>query len=376
MRASIFSFIMSILWFNIYIIIINILRKNNNFIISFSIFPLVFFSALSILRLLLSFDFPSAIIIQSGKLLALIYKVLNIKLFFNISISHLLLVVWVIGFLLLLIKTLFFDINYHRYLKLIPKIESKNYNKVLDNLLIEKQITRHFRLFQSDKIDSPMLFGWRSPTIYLPNLNFTDNEIRYILSHELSHHTNLDYFKKHFIHLLKIIFWWNPFIHVFDNDFSQILEVDCDLKTVKNYMKEEKIEYLKTISKIIEHSIVKNKICSFSSNTSFLVMDNDADKINQRYKIVLEYNKNKRTYKYFNLIVCILAIVLFASSYFIVIQPSYLPDNCDGLYEDNSESNFILKNDSNEYDVYTDNKYHYSLKNLNKFDLDGFIVYE
>lgn len=59
MQLTFFSFVMSLIWFNLYIILINFLRKKDNFIISFNTFPLIFFLFLSMFRLIFNFEWSS-----------------------------------------------------------------------------------------------------------------------------------------------------------------------------------------------------------------------------------------------------------------------------------------------------------------------------
>ena len=99
MQITFFSFIMSLLWFNLYILIINSLRKNDNFIISFSGLPLVFFLFLSMFRLIFNFEIPVSMVIVSKMIFTKFYDFiimpLNLKKI-NINVFWLIIFIWII----------------------------------------------------------------------------------------------------------------------------------------------------------------------------------------------------------------------------------------------------------------------------------------
>ena len=190
MQVSIFSFMMCILWFSIYIIIINKIRKKNNFIMSFSIFPLLFLSTLSILRLIINYEYPYATIIHSKTIMNPLYTFLRAELAFGLQVMEVLLIIWISGSVILLMRTIIFEYKYRKYLDLISRYQTDVEVKILEELLVQNGMNGSISLVKSDFIDNPMLFGLIKPTIYIPNIEFSDSELRYIISHELTHCKN------------------------------------------------------------------------------------------------------------------------------------------------------------------------------------------
>lgn len=350
MQVSIFSFMMCILWFSIYIIIINKIRKKNNFIMSFSIFPLLFLSTLSILRLIINYEYPYATIIHSKTIMNPLYTFLRAELAFGLQVMGFLLIIWISGSVILLMRTIIFEYKYRKYLSLISRYETDAEVRILEELLVQNEMNGSISLVKSDFIDNPMLFGLIKPTIYIPNIEFSDSELRYIISHELTHCKNRDILKKYFIHVMKIVFWWNPFMHLFARDFSQILEVDCDLSTVRNYDAEDKANYLRTISKVVEFSIRNGVTAKHIPAASYFSMSNDASELKQRYRLVLHFKEDRVRYRFFNILICIIGLVSFIASYFVVIQPHYSPP--EGIYlEKSGPVNLILRDGNGNYSI-------------------------
>lgn len=138
MQITLFSFIMSLLWFNFYILIINSLRKNDNFIISFSGFPLLFFLSLSVCRLIFNFEIPSSIIVRSGNIFTKIYDFITIQLFlksFNINVFHAIILIWLIGAIILIFTTIKKYSSFKNNIVKLKAQQNKQTEEILNNIL-------------------------------------------------------------------------------------------------------------------------------------------------------------------------------------------------------------------------------------------------
>lgn len=77
MQITSFSIFTSLIFFNVFILVLATLRKNNKFIYSFSVKPLLFIILLSILRVIFNFEFFSAYSIKSKNILAVFFDFLK-----------------------------------------------------------------------------------------------------------------------------------------------------------------------------------------------------------------------------------------------------------------------------------------------------------
>src|SRR5699024_7912266 len=247
MQFTFFSFIMSLLWFNLYIIIINSFRKNDNFIISFTTFPLIFFLVLSAFRLIFNFEVPGSIIIESKTIFPKIYDFFRIPLNlkgFSINIIQIIIVIWSTVAIVLLISSI---IKYRRFkssLYELDKTRNRENERVFNKILSKYQMSEKIKMIQHDNISSPFILGLLNGKIYIPNISFSQEELEYIILHEINHFKRKDSLKKILIQSIKNIFWWNPFSHLFANNFDHILEIQCDLKTTSSFTDDKKIRYL------------------------------------------------------------------------------------------------------------------------------------
>ena len=94
--------------------------------------------------------------------------------------------------------------------------------------------------------------------ILLPRIDYSEEELLYILLHEYIHFANRDIFVKLLVSLFCMIFWWDPVAHLLKQDLEQTLEIKCDLSVAKCLNMEERACYLRTIISTLKHSNLQN----------------------------------------------------------------------------------------------------------------------
>lgn len=364
MQFTFFSFVMSLLWFNLYIVVINTFRKKDNFIISFTTLPLVFFLSLSIFRLIFNFEIPGAKIIESRNIFPIFFDFIRKPLYlngFNIIIYQALIFIWILVAAILLINNI---TKYFKFKKNLEKLEnniSKKKESIFNQVLKQKKLENKIEIVQNDNISSPFILGILKGKIYIPNINFSKEEFEYIILHEINHFLGIDSLKKILIQSIKYLFWWNPFAHLFANNFNHILEIQSDLKTIADFTDDEKVRYLESMTKIIKNST--DNIMEHS-NIPNLVNTSDVDSLKQRFRIVLNYKRKRNAFNIFNIGLCVLALCLYIASYFIIIQPRYEPTSTGIYTEEDINNSFIIEKSNGAYDIYINNVFKYSIKNL------------
>lgn len=370
MQVTFFSFIMSLLWFNLYIIIINFFRKKDKFIISFSTIPLMFFMSLSVFRLIFNFEIPGSTVIKSKNVFPVFYTFMRKQLNsnnFNINILQGLIFTWILVAMILIINNIVKYIKFKKNLEKLRDNSSKENEEFFNKILKEIKMEGKINIVQNEKINSPFIVGILKGSIYIPKIDFLKEELEYIILHEMNHFIGMDSLKKILIQSMKYVFWWNPFAHLFANNFNHILEIQCDLKTTSDFTDDKKIRYLESITKIIKNPT--NNITKHSSVPNFVNIE-EIDSLKQRFRIVLNYKAKRNLFKVFDIGLCFLVLCLYISSYFIIIQPYYKPNNKEVYKENKKDNSFIMQKPNGGYDVYIDNVFKYNIDNLDDLDED------
>ncbi|MCD7738954.1 MAG: M56 family metallopeptidase [Lachnospiraceae bacterium] len=91
--------------------------------------------------------------------------------------------------------------------------------------LIEKDEEK--RLVTLQGLDTPLLFGFLKPTVYLPD-SLNGEERAYIIRHELYHRKRRDNIVKAVVLCVAIVYWYNPLVWLAFHFFGVDMELSCD----------------------------------------------------------------------------------------------------------------------------------------------------
>ena len=336
---SFFTLLSTQIIISILIIVIYFCVRSNTFICKYGIYFITMPLLACTLRFMFPFETGFSIVLRSPNVVSNIYTLYRSSIM-EYEVSHIIYIIMHIGIavsLFMLIKSF-----YHIYNLSINSIEitsQQDIETILSKLKIKYNYNKNIKILLNYKLNTPFVFGYIKPTIYMPDINYNKNELQYILEHELVHFFHKDLWLKLIIQLICIIYWWNPFIYLLRDILSHSLELKCDSYICKDLSIEEKKAYLYTIMHTIESSnntIKKSTVISnFGKKTS-------NDSLIQRFELVFDYKYKLDKYKIFSII---FSLILFAFTYSVVIQPAYAPTYNDYI-EDNGEGFMINENTS------------------------------
>jgi len=189
--------------------------------------------------------------------------------------------------------------------------------------------------------------------------------MRMVLIHELQHFKGRDIFIKVFYIVLKVLFWWNPVVHIFQQELYNLLELRCDMKVTKRMDYENRLNYLESILKVIKQTGLKNEKTIL--NNSKLVNLGSKTELEQRFNIIIgRENLDSPT---FRIGVWCLIIIIFLSSYFFIIQPAYMPLGNEYIWNEETkeeDESFLIMYEDEYIELYVDNTF---VRNVSKEEL-------
>ena len=104
-------------------------------------------------------------------------------------------------------------------------------------------------IFQSEKVESPFVFGVVKPKIYIP-YNIAGEKLSFVLEHEKTHIKHLDHITKILGFIVLCVHWFNPLVWVSYVLFCKDLELACDEAVVKNMNETSRKNYALTLCDI------------------------------------------------------------------------------------------------------------------------------
>lgn len=144
-----------------------------------------------------------------------------------------------IGFGVLLISILINCIRFYRGLRVKKYLQSNDLN-----CWIQAHPCRlRYRIYISDFITSPIVYGLFFPKIVLPSYNYSFVQYEYILLHEWMHIRRWDLWKKALMMLTALLNWYNPACWLMLLLFSRDIELACDADLLCKLQTEEHAVY-------------------------------------------------------------------------------------------------------------------------------------
>lgn len=325
MRITFSSIVMAVFFSGILAGVLWGMRKRSYFIKTFDIRCMVLVYLFCILRMLLPIDFSFTQGIPIRGIFSDIYDVLCLKQYvvldYAFTISDMFLGIWLSGYMALLLRFVYEYRKTDRILLTAAVRSDEQCMMTLNKVYETKGKARKVTILTNGEIQMPVGIGIWNRKILLPDQNYTNQELYYILLHEYTHFLNGDLVVKVLTHIFCCIFWWNPLVYFLKKDLDKSLEIKCDLCITENLAVSEASEYLETIVSTLKSSGERKRFSYL--NRAAALADNQDDELVERFRMVLKNQKSKsrsgRGIAVWLAVVCI----VWAGSYSFLPLPSY-----------------------------------------------------
>lgn len=337
------SFALSIILFNLALVLVFLLRRKRYFIARYGIQVLILIVALGIIRLFSPVDWQLAHIIRSDRILPAIQTILRYSIpRIGLSVGGTLLAVWAAGIVVYAIRDITMLIRFWILRNGYILCDAPHISEVAKSLNVRNP------LVVTRCVTTPHVAGHLKPVIYVPPLELSDEDWKYVLRHEMQHIAAHDQQIKLLFLLLRTVFWWNPVSHRFIKELDAILELRCDEQVCAKLSEDEQISYFGAMLKVMRQIKPDNKRAVSAVTGLVGGQSENRYNIKQRYEVYA--NSNKRRSKAVRSGLCILICLVFLASYFVIVQPIYLPPE-----EDMAEIEGAIAEET--FITYSDNKY-------------------
>ena len=163
--------------------------------------------------------------------------------------------VWLAG---LMVTLVYHIIKYYCFAKMVRRWSEKATNEktldLLQRLKSEMGILKPIGLYQCPCIGSPMMIGLTNPRILLPKTGIKQNELHFILKHELVHLKRNDLYYKCLVLAATAIHWFNPFVYIIAKAIEVQCELSCDAETVRSADAGTRRHYTEAIISFVKYS--------------------------------------------------------------------------------------------------------------------------
>lgn len=159
------------------------------------------------------------------------------------------------------------------------------------------------RLFRNPLAATPMLVGLFRPIIYLPDREYSEQQLQNILLHELTHWRRHDVVIKWIAAIAVCMHWFNPLAYFTRREIDRACELACDEAVIYGLDNEGKQNYGNTL---IEMAAENKKPKMIVSTT----MCEEKKTLKERLGAIMKSKKHSRTIIIFS---CVLLAVAFCA---------------------------------------------------------------
>lgn len=91
----------------------------------------------------------------------------------------------------------------------------------------------HIKILRYEDAESPMVIGFLKPVLVLPDCDYSEEELYFILKHELIHIKRHDMYFKLLFMLANALHWFNPLVYIMQKEAVVDMELSCDEKVIR-----------------------------------------------------------------------------------------------------------------------------------------------
>lgn len=163
-------------------------------------------------------------------------------------------VIWMMGMIAFLVYHM---IRHYRFLKLAARwsedVTDNRTLTLLQNLKAGMGLSRPMGLKVCGSIGTPMMVGFISPRILLPKADFSEDELCFILKHELIHYRRGDLWYKCLVLAATAVHWFNPIVYMMAKVIDIQCELSCDKEVIRSADPDVRQYYSETIIGVVRY---------------------------------------------------------------------------------------------------------------------------
>lgn len=380
MSISLYSVLTTFLWFNVFVLLLCILRWKLKILLGYQLFPLLLLIGLSVVRLLVPVEPFFALEVESTRVLPFLQDRSRVEVAAiggqTVTVASLVILVLSAVSLALLVRLFFLLHRKSSQLRQGARTDDPRLLAIFQRVKAEAPSRRQCRLYVSDQCPGPCIFGVVRSHVLIPRelCALGDRDLYYVLKHEWRHHLEYDVAVKLLIECLCCLLWWDPLVYLLRYNLNQTLELKCDAKVTREFQEEERLSYAEALMNTLRVCGRKSvdqpreamlSIPFLGATLAKRRVKADEDLI-QRFDVVLEVDRKDSKRMRRGLIAVM--FLMFAASFCFVIQPYGLPliedlnseiaqGDTVGSIDFTSETSFLIDNQDGTYSLFINGEY-------------------
>lgn len=332
--------------------------RDNNAILRLDIRFLLVCMLLILIRLFIPIESPIANNIPVNKIYPDIYMLLKYPRFTvkNIEVNFIMILacIWFGGAVIAMVRLVYSYVSVKKQVEGFVEIKDFQIIKVMQCLNEKNKLSVQFKLVTSDTVYTPFVFGILNPYIVITPNSFTEEELYFVLEHEIAHYYRGDMITKLFCEILKAIYWWNPFVYILAKIVADMQEINVDFSIIKKLPELKQLDYLGCLIKVAR-SREKKK----SENRWLIAFQKESPSAtHKRIKLMLENMEISKGKTLVSIILSagILCLVVLCPNVLIFEPYSISEEDAAGSFGLN-DNMYYIHNQNDTYSIYLQGQY-------------------
>ena len=233
-------------------------------------------------------------------------------------------ILWIIGGSIIILYYVYFQFMfYFRIKRNVNLSKNRKFQKILNDQIIINKINKNINVYAVKGAPTPFLMGVIKSTIIIPENDYTEEELKWIFTHELIHFKRKDNILKLLMVLALAVHWFNPLIYILRGVFYEQCELSCGEQVIKN----SEIKEIKEYSLLLINSIkYKNELKMSLISSKFT--NKNLNTIKRRVESMLNLKAKKNG-------------ILFGAFVFFVVGGTVFSFNSNNVFADTPEENGV-----------------------------------
>lgn len=357
MNYSFSTVLMTILTSNLLIGVIVFCFRNRKVMLSVGYKLIALFLVLTLLRFVFPFEIPFARNIYFPKWLSLIVAFVRHPFiswrFIRISIWVLFGCVW-IGGIYSVLKHHFRKKEAFRHFVIrygVKLHEQEPYKSMLAEICGKRR--NHLWVMHAPYYGPPLQYGILRPYIVIPDtMDFSEEEIYYILRHETAHYYHRDILLKEAVEFIRAVYWWNPACCHLVSKTDVVLEMRVDDQLVAGDEKEREA-YCRVLERINEE--IRGKMSMPGAETAISIPNFRSEDL--EYRLSMLRREKKRKGPGFYLLAAAVIAVYILSYCFTMEAFTKFSWYDEGIEVSQEEYFYAVAREDGTYDIYFDGEF-------------------
>lgn len=304
-----------------------------------------------VVRMLLPVEFSFTVTFNSRHFMTCVRDFLFLELnagAYVVTVGQILLFVWIAGVICnvcLRVGEYFYFVH---MVSKCPGYHKHDVDTVIREINRGCGKSKEFKILLVPGIRTPAVFGLFHPRILMPEINYSQGEIYFILRHEMLHYYHRDMLVKILCEFLCTVYWWNPAVYLFKRLVMQTLEIRVDSLLAAGFSEEEKISYMECI--------LKSMKAGGGEKTPLMITfaAQKENAVKQRFHCIWDNHwQGKRREGFF---VAAFSCLLFLMSVSVIVEPLYSAEVPGTFSYPNPETSYLIERDGC-YGVYIDGEF-------------------